>query len=50
MKEVKTTGVSDLWKSVNHIAVVVSDVGRSVAFYGGVLGMTQVGSNTGLLC
>ena len=36
-------GVSDLWKTVNHIAVVVSDVGRSVAFYSGVLGMKQVG-------
>ena len=36
-------GVSDLWKNVNHIAIVVSDIGRSVAFYSGVLGMKQVG-------
>lgn len=36
-------GVSDLWKTVNHIAVVVSNIGRSVAFYRGVLGMKQVG-------
>jgi len=35
-------GVSDLWNSVNHIAIVVSDVGRSCAFYGGTLGMQQV--------
>jgi len=35
-------GVSDLWKTVNHIALVVSDVGRSVAFYSGVLGMKQI--------
>merc|ERR1712025_475455 len=35
-------GVSDLWNSVNHIAIVVSDVGRSCAFYGGTLGLQQV--------
>ena len=43
MIEGRNTGVSSLWKGVNHIALVVSDVGRSVAFYGGVLGMKQVG-------
>jgi len=42
MIEGRNTGVSSLWKGVNHIALVVSDVGRSVAFYGGVLGMKQV--------
>ena len=36
-------GVSDLWKNVNHVAIVVSDIGRSDAFYSGVLGMKQVG-------
>jgi len=35
-------GVSDLWKNVNHVAIVVSDIGRSVAFYSGVLGMKQI--------
>ena len=38
----KTIGVSDQWKSVNHIALVVADVGRSATFYGGVLGMKQI--------
>ena len=36
-------GVSDLWKNVNHVAIVVSDIGCSIAFYSGVLGMNQVG-------
>ena len=36
-------GVSDLWKNVNHVAIVVSNIGCSVAFYSGVLGMKQVG-------
>jgi len=35
-------GVSDLWNKVDHIALVVSDVGRSAAFYGSKLGMIQV--------
>ncbi len=35
-------GVSSLWTSVNHIALVVSDVGRSLTFYTDVVGMTQV--------
>ena len=32
----------DLWKPVNHIALVVSDVGRSAAIYGEVVGIKQV--------
>ena len=35
-------GVSNLWSSVNHIAIVVADVGRSLAFYTDVVGMKQV--------
>ena len=35
-------GVSNLWSSVNHIAIVVADVGRSLAFYADVVGMKQV--------
>jgi len=41
-KAVVNPGVSDLWSSVNHVAIVVSDIGRSCAFYGGVLGMEQI--------
>jgi len=41
-KSPQLRGVSDLWKTVNHVAIVVSDVGRSVAFYSGVLGMKQI--------
>ena len=35
-------GVSKLWCSVNHLALVVSDVGRSLSFYSDVVGMKQV--------
>ena len=35
-------GVSALWSSVNHVALVVSDVGRSVSFYADIVGMRQV--------
>ena len=35
-------GVNDLWTSVNHIAIVVSDVGTSLSFYTDVVGMKQV--------
>ncbi len=38
----KGRGVSDLWNVANHIALVVSDVGRSLAFYTDVVGMKQV--------
>ena len=35
-------GVSDLWSVVNHIALVVSDVGRSLQFYTDVVGLKQI--------
>jgi len=35
-------GVSNLWCSVNHLALVVSDVGRSLSFYSNIVGMRQV--------
>jgi len=35
-------GVRDLWSRVDHIAIVVSDIGRSSAFYGSKLGMLQL--------
>eukprot|EP00095_Tigriopus_kingsejongensis_P008231 maker-scaffold591_size129331-snap-gene-0.20 protein:Tk08231 transcript:maker-scaffold591_size129331-snap-gene-0.20-mRNA-1 annotation:"lactoylglutathione lyase" len=35
-------GVSNLWAKVNHIALVVSDVGRSLQFYTDVVGMRQI--------
>ena len=35
-------GVEGHWSSVNHIAIVVSNVGRSLAFYTNVVGMKQV--------
>lgn len=35
-------GVGNLWSSVNHIALVVSNVGRSLAFYTDIVGMKQV--------
>ena len=35
-------GVSDLWSNVNHIALVVSDVGTSLSFYTDVVGFQQV--------
>ena len=35
-------GVSDLWSSANHIAIVVSNVGKSLGFYTDVVGMKQI--------
>ena len=42
MAEELTRGIGDMWSSVNHIAIVVSDVGRSLTFYTEVIGMKQV--------
>jgi len=39
---VSSSGVRDLWSRVDHIAIVVSDIGRSSAFYGSKLGMVQM--------
>jgi len=35
-------GLGDLVKSLNHVAIIVSDVGRSLAFYVEVLGFQQI--------
>jgi len=35
-------GLGDLVKSLNHVAIVVSDVGRSLSFYVEVLGFQQI--------
>lgn len=35
-------GVSDLWSVINHIALVVSDVGKSLQFYTDVVGLKQI--------
>ena len=35
-------GVADLWSDINHIAIVVKDVGVSLSFYTQVIGMTQI--------
>ena len=35
-------GMSSLWTSVNHVALVVKDVGRSLSFYSDIIGMKQV--------
>ena len=37
-------GVADMWNRVDHVAIIVSDVARSSAFYGGKLGMVPVSS------
>ena len=42
-QNMRTVGVSDMWSRIDHIAIVVSDVGRSAAFYGNILGMIPVG-------
>ena len=35
-------GLKNYWSTVNHIALVVSDIGKSLGFYAGTIGMTQV--------
>ena len=35
-------GLGGLWSSVSHLAIVVSDVGRSLHFYTDVVGMRQI--------
>ena len=35
-------GMGDLIRSVNHIAIIVSDVGRSLAFYTEIIGFQQI--------
>ena len=41
-KDDNARGVSDLWSNVNHIALVVSDVGTSLSFYTDVVGFQHV--------
>ncbi len=35
-------GVRGLWSEVNHVAIVVADVGRSLEFYTEIVGMEQI--------
>lgn len=35
-------GIGDLVKQLNHVALIVSDVGRSLAFYVEILGLQQI--------
>ena len=39
--EIPRRGMGDLIRSVNHIAIIVSDVGRSLAFYTEIIGFQQ---------
>ncbi|CAJ1406162.1 unnamed protein product [Effrenium voratum] len=39
--ELPRRGMGDLIRSVNHIAIIVSDVGRSLAFYTEIIGFQQ---------
>eukprot|EP00438_Fugacium_kawagutii_P005219 Skav210767 [mRNA] locus=scaffold3765:20892:21674:+ [translate_table: standard] len=40
--ELPRHGMGDLIRSVNHIAIIVSDVGRSLAFYTEIIGFQQI--------
>jgi len=40
--EIFQVGLRNYWSTVNHIALVVSDIGKSLGFYAGTIGMTQV--------
>ena len=40
--EIQRRGMGDLIRSVNHIAIIVSDVGRSLAFYTEIIGFQQI--------
>ena len=40
--EIPRRGMGDLVRSVNHIAIIVSDVGRSLAFYTEIIGFQQI--------
>ena len=42
MIKAKLRSSSDLIRSVNHIAIIVSDVGRSLAFYTEIIGFQQI--------
>eukprot|EP00438_Fugacium_kawagutii_P018691 Skav214155 [mRNA] locus=scaffold945:32699:34063:- [translate_table: standard] len=40
--DIQRRGMGDLIRSVNHIAIIVSDVGRSLAFYTEIIGFQQI--------
>ena len=40
--EIPRRGMGDLIQSVSHIAIIVSDVGRSLAFYTEIIGFQQI--------
>ena len=40
--EIQRRGMGDLIRSVNHIAIIVADVGRSLAFYIEIIGFQQI--------
>mmetsp|Transcript_131519 Transcript_131519/g.366533 ORF Transcript_131519/g.366533 Transcript_131519/m.366533 type:complete len:465 (-) Transcript_131519:84-1478(-) len=40
--EIQHRGIGDLLRSVNHVALIVSDVGRSLAFYTEIIGFQQI--------
>eukprot|EP00438_Fugacium_kawagutii_P009595 Skav222513 [mRNA] locus=scaffold2265:212421:213806:+ [translate_table: standard] len=40
--DIQRRGMGDLIRSVNHIAIIVSDVGRSLAFYTEIMGFQQI--------
>ena len=42
LEDISEDNVGGHWCGVNHIAICVSDVGRSVSFYCNVVGMTQI--------
>merc|ERR1711862_385787 len=42
MGEIFDIGLRNYWSNVNHVAIVVTDIGRSVNFYSGVIGMNQI--------
>ena len=42
LEDTSEDNVGGHWCGVNHIAICVSDVGRSVSFYCNVVGMTQI--------
>ena len=42
VREPKTKGdVGDLWNCINHLAICVTNIGRSLNFYANVVGMRQ---------
>ena len=41
-RAVTTRGICDMWSRVNHVAIVVENVGKSLGFYTHVVGMCQI--------